>query len=273
MPIGLFLRPQGLTSAIYKQLFNKNMKLLVSSHGSDVFGLKGAVFNKIRNFIFSKCNKITVVGSEIKRQIERTLGNVPCSVIPMGLDIAQFRNDHSRDNVPKKLLFVGRLAPEKRILDLVNAMIRSDFNDVTLTIVGDGPEKAAIQKLLSQHKVQNIVMAGALPHAEIPKLMEQHDIFVLPSEREGMPVSLVEAMAAGMICIGSDIIQITDVIKHKVNGFVYKMGDPQSLTKTIELVVNSDDLVSIRYKSITTSQAYDWATILSEFEETLHELI
>lgn len=264
--------PQGLTAAIYKQLFNKSIKLLASSHGSDVFGLKGSFFSKIRKFVLSKCNKITVVGPEIKRQIQQTSDVVPCSVIPMGLDIAKFRTDLPNEISTTKLLFVGRLAPEKRVLDLVKAVTLSNDENITLTIVGEGPEQTTVQKYIATYGADNIVMKGSIPHAEIPLLMQQHDIFVLPSEREGMPVSLVEAMATGMICIGSDIVQVTDVITHNVNGFVFNMGDPQSLANTIKHVISCNNLESIRNQSITTSQAYDWNKIAGEFKEIIHEL-
>ena len=265
--------PQGLTSAIYKLFFNKNMPLLISSHGSDVFGLKGAVFNKMRDFIFSKSNKVTVVGPEIQRQIENYLNKTPCSVIPMGLDIEKFQNFRCRHNAPKKLLFVGRLAPEKRVLDLVNAFIKLDVASVSLTIVGDGPEKPAIQKLLDLHKDINIQMLGAIPHIQIPKQMEQHDIFILPSEREGMPVSLVEAMAAGLICIGSDIPQIKDVIQPEQNGFLFRMGDVEDLTRTLQQVCQLKEFAELRHKAQLCSLEFDWQKISNKFQNVIQEML
>jgi glycosyltransferase involved in cell wall biosynthesis len=265
--------PQGLTSAIYKMFFSKKIPVLISSHGSDVFGLKGTVFNKVRDFIFSKSNKVTVVGPEIKRQIKNDLKNIPCSVIPMGLDIEKFRNQRTRDDTPQKLLFVGRLAPEKRVLDLVNAFIKLDVEGASLTIVGDGPEKPAIQKLVNQHENINIRLLGAIPHVQIPTQMEQHDVFILPSEREGMPVSLVEAMAAGLICIGADIPQIKDVIQPEQNGFLFEMGNVQDLTQTLKRVCQSQVFSEIRHKAQLCSQEFDWQKIANKFQIEIQEML
>ena len=265
--------PQGLTSAFYKQFINRDIPLLVSSHGSDVFGLQGKIFNTLREFIVSKCNRLTVVGPEIKRRIEEMKVNTSCSVIPMGLDIKKFRNFRKRDGLPRKVLFVGRLAAEKRVMDLVDAFGFLKNKALTLTIVGDGPEKCTIENRLNRHDRPNVTMLGAIPHSNIPEIMEQHDIFILPSEREGMPVSLIEAMAAGLICIGSDIPQIKDIIQDGENGFLFKLGDSEGLANVIEAVVANSRLHELRKQSTKTSQDYDWNRISQQFKAVINDIL
>jgi uncharacterized membrane protein/glycosyltransferase involved in cell wall biosynthesis len=126
---------------------------------------------------------------------------------------------------PLRLLFVGRLAPQKRVDRLLQA-IKEVKAPVKLRIVGDGEERSTLEKLADRLQLRQVTFAGVLRGAELRKEYQQADVFVLPSEREGMPLVLFEAMAAGLPVIGADV----QGIREHVAGYGVVVAKPSAET-------------------------------------------
>jgi glycosyltransferase involved in cell wall biosynthesis len=131
---------------------------------------------------------------------------------------------------------VGRLVPTKGPLLLLQAVaqLRSEGIAVALTIIGDGPERADLESFIQQHDLTSIVMlTGALNHDETLKQVAGADLFVLASFAEGIPVSLMEAMALGVPCISTYIAGIPELIDHDHDGILVPAGSVDELTRAI----------------------------------------
>jgi glycosyltransferase involved in cell wall biosynthesis len=258
--------PSGLTAVIYKVFFNRKIKIMLSSHGSDLFALNGLLFTRLRRWVLKHANTITVVGNKMK-QILQTETCQPIHVIPMGVDIDKFTPKLLSDSPSKRILFLGRLASEKRPLDLLSAFAECKNSHLTLTFAGDGPEKSLLEQFVQSNAVNNVSFLGMIEHKNVPELMHNHDIFVIASEREGMPVALVEAMSAGMLCIGSNIEQITDVITNGENGFIFPLGNTKQLAMLLDNIQDKPYHLDIIKRSIYSASKYEWQGIADDFKE------
>ncbi len=144
-----------------------------------------------------------------------------------------------------RLLFVGRIAAVKGIrvlLDAVNDLLPR-HPDLHLTIVGDGPERGALERLTTRRGLaESVDFVGAKSQDEVAELLASHDIFVLPSFAEGVPVVLMEAMGAALPVVATHVGGMTELIDDGQNGFLVRPFDTDHLIQRIDQLVEDPDL-------------------------------
>jgi glycosyltransferase involved in cell wall biosynthesis len=161
---------------------------------------------------------------------------------------------------PLRLIFAGRLDLYKGVLDLpaIDAGLRARGVARTWTIVGGGPEEAALRTAWCG--VPGVDFTGPLPHAATIARLAEHDVFVLPTRTEGFPVSLLEAMGAGAVPIVSHIESgVPDVVDRGVTGLLPAVGDIDGFVDAIaQLAANRAALeeMSARCRALIETQ-YD----------------
>ena len=128
---------------------------------------------------------------------------------------------------PLRLIFAGRLEHgQKGVLELpaIAARLREQSVAATWTIIGDGPDGAALRAAWPES--ESVRYFGALTNAETIDRMADHDVFVLPTRVEGLPVALLEAMGCGVVPVVSNIDSgVPDVVTAEVNGLLPEVGD------------------------------------------------
>lgn len=144
----------------------------------------------------------------------------------------------------KRIVSVGRLCQQKNYPLLIKAFsyINKTYSGYTLEIYGDGPLKNDLKSIARNYGVENsTIFHGNV--TDVAKRIANSKLFVLTSEFEGMPNSLIEAMALGIPCIATDSAGggVRDIINGE-NGFIVPCGDVKSLVKAIELIINDDRL-------------------------------
>ncbi len=147
---------------------------------------------------------------------------------PTYVDVGLFTPVDAAD-FDRPLVAVGRLTPQKNLLALVRACA---IAKVGLTLVGEGELEAELRALADELGVP-LHLAGTVPNEALPGLLRQHSLFILPSLHEGLPKVLIEAMAMGMICIGSRIDGITDLIRDGDNGYLIDGFSPDAIAAAI----------------------------------------
>lgn len=142
------------------------------------------------------------------------------------------------------IIIVGRLRDEKGHGILLDAMVEvvTKISDVRLLVIGDGPDREILKlKAESLGIASNIVWMGQKEPDEVFKLLAISDIAVVPSLFEGFGLTAVEAMAAGLPAVGSDIDGLKEVIQHGVTGTLVPPGDSTALAKALtDLLKNPD---------------------------------
>jgi glycosyltransferase involved in cell wall biosynthesis len=155
------------------------------------------------------------------------------AVVPNGLDVSAFRARTARPK-PRTVVVVANLRPEKRHDVLIDAAphILHRFPDAQFHIIGDGPERARLESLAAARGLSRaIVFFGHQP--DVARRLDEADIFVLPSRSEGFPNAVLEAMAAGLPVVASDIAALRELIEHERTGLLIPSGVPRVLADTV----------------------------------------
>lgn len=236
--------PQGLTAFIIKKIFNT--PYIVTSHGSDLHTLK---FNFLKKVILNNADKITVVSNQLLEEIRKIDPKLvhKTEVIPMGVDTSLFNPKKANQSLRKKydiqgklLLFVGRLAPEKGLINLIEAMssIVSQHPKTKLLIVGGGPLETELKLASSRLGLtNNIVFVGPVKHQDLPPYFATADVFVSPSLKEGSPVTYLEAMASGKFLAVGDIPISRELISSSSIGVVLQPNS-DDISRKINTVIS-----------------------------------
>jgi colanic acid/amylovoran biosynthesis glycosyltransferase len=145
-----------------------------------------------------------------------------------------------------RLVFVGRLAPVKAQHMLIEAvaLLRNRGRNVVLNLVGEGPSRAALEKLIGERGLRaQVELSGACNHDKIADFYRNSDAFILASFAEGVPVVLVEAMAMELPCIATWITGIPELIDDGVDGLLVRPADPVALGDAVERLMEEPQLV------------------------------
>jgi len=220
----------------------KNQKSLIFFHGWEESVAQSILNNDLLCFLmrktYGKAKKIIVLAEKFTHQL-----------IAMGMDENQLIqlstmfdgeifNDIKKQSKGNKiiLLFMSRFVATKGVFELIDAFneIQTSYPEVTLHLVGDGPEKSSIEKKISNLSLQdNIKLLGYIEGREKAQELINADIFILPSYSEGCPISLLEAMAAGLPVIATDVGGIPNIITNEKNGVLLTSHSPNIIKKGI----------------------------------------
>ena len=158
--------------------------------------------------------------------------------IPNGVDIKLFKP--ARANKKNLIvLFVGRLEPQKNLLNLIKAVAKVKSKP-QLILIGEGSQKITLAKLAKKLEV-NLKLPGKVNYLDLPKHYHRAALFVLPSIKEGSPKALLEAMASQRACIASNIAENREIITHRQNGLL-SANSTASFAKNINLLLRSASL-------------------------------
>jgi glycosyltransferase involved in cell wall biosynthesis len=189
---------------------------MVTSHGTDLLGLRSRPMQVIKQFVARRASVITVV-SEVMRDDVVRLGVNEKNVLvrPMGVDLTgTFSRDASVERSNDEVLFVGRLIDSKGLRFLLQAMpavIRSR-PEVFLTIVGDGPCAEEYRALATALGIdEKVTFVGAVPQSRLPEFFRRAACFVAPSLQEGLGLVVVEALGCGCPALVSDLPSMCDI--------------------------------------------------------------
>lgn len=146
-----------------------------------------------------------------------------------------------------RLVFVGWLERNKGVFEAVEVLKRilPDFPRATLTLAGDGSCRRALEAEVSSPGLEGRVrILGWTPHAEVLELLAGADAFIFPTQFEGMPNALLEAMAAGLPVISTPIGSIPDAITDGDSGILCPVGNVESMARAVRSVLSDRALAS-----------------------------
>jgi glycosyltransferase involved in cell wall biosynthesis len=265
--------PQGIIAVIYKKIINHKIKVILTSHGSDILGLKGWPFSGLIKWIINNSDGMTAVSNAIKAEV-LSLGirkDLPLNVIPMGVDFTTFSPQKYNGNIIKLydingpfILSVGRTSEKKGMEYLLYAMpsVLDSFPNAKLIIVGDG-EKLSDLKMISQELGllnSSVKFVGALKKDELPQYYASADVFISPSLSEGFGLVLVEAIACGTPTIGTKLPAVFDIIKDGETGFLVDTESPDQIAHKIIYVLKHKEEVKYALRNARDEllSKFDW---------------
>lgn len=187
--------------------------------------------------VFTGADRVVVTTDAMRERVRSDCG-VEAAVIPNYVETERFRPEPGTPAArAATACFVGRLAPQKNPLALVEALVGLP---IELVVVGEGPLRADMERRAREGGV-TVSFRGAVPNAELPDLLNGCDLFILPSLYEGHPKTLIEAMACGLPVIGTDVPGIREVVRHGETGYLCGTSAPE-LRKAVEEVAGDAGL-------------------------------
>lgn len=227
--------------------------IITSVHGNYRKDLR--LERRIANKIMSKItDKIVAVSESIKKDIVKHDKINPSKIVVIhnGVDILRFNPENIFLNVRGELSindndvvvgFVGRLVPAKGLQYLIEAIsiIQLKVENIKLLIVGEGSLIYSLKNKARELGIkESVIFTGK--RRDIPEVLSCIDIFVMPSVAEGLPNSLLEAMAMGKPIVATTVGGIPEIIENEINGLIISPEDPESLASAIKFFIGNKGL-------------------------------
>jgi glycosyltransferase involved in cell wall biosynthesis len=189
-------------------------------------------------------------------------------VIPNYIDINLFKPDSTVEKYPDRLIYVGRISKEKNLFNLIDALGKAKMQ---LDIYGSGDNQAELEKYVGKAKV-SVNFKGVTANNLLPSILSRYNFFVLPSFHESLPKSLLEAMACGLICIGTDVTGINEVIVDGVNGYLAKGTDCDSILEALKRA-KKDSTDAICHSAVETiKNKFSLEVIVEKYSQLLENI-
>jgi glycosyltransferase involved in cell wall biosynthesis len=216
-----------------------------------------------------------VTGTEGLKQQYAKHYNLPLEkikVMPNWIDLRRVESDKRSakgEEMKKKLnifpdqrviLFAHRLSKRKGAHYLPEILNRLKDQNVVLIIVGDGPERENLQLQITNYQLQDKVrFLGWVPQSQVLRYFTIADVFLMPSEEEGFPHVLLEAMAMGTPFIASDVGGVKETIPPEMSEYVVPLGNVEEFSKKLDNVISKSDkeIKELKFALMKGSQNYD----------------
>ncbi|MED4524652.1 MULTISPECIES: N-acetyl-alpha-D-glucosaminyl L-malate synthase BshA [Bacillus amyloliquefaciens group] len=276
--------PHAVCAYLAKQMLKRDIGIVTTLHGTDitVLGYDPSLKDLIR-FAIEASDRVTAVSTALAgetydlikpdKKIE-TIYNFIDERVYLKKNTESIKEKHGILPDEKVVIHVSNFRKVKRVKDVIRVFRNIAANTkAKLLLVGDGPEKCVAWQLVEKYGLQDqVLLLGNQDRVE--ELYSISDLKLLLSEKESFGLVLLEAMACGVPCIGTNIGGIPEVIKDQVSGFLVEVGDIQAASEKA-LAVLKDKQLSKRLtdhalKMVET--AFSSQRIVSQYERIYDEL-
>src|SRR3989338_2052460 len=220
-------------------------------------------------------NKIKVISSGIYLNEFSAKGGSASGGKKENDEIDAIKNQYSKPIV----ISVGVLRVNKGFKYLIESfkMVKEKFDTVTLIVIGDGPDRSKLEAWAKN--IGDVYFLGRQNHDKVIEYLKSADIFVLASvstasDREGTPTSIMEAMAAGLPIIATNVGGVADLVQNEKNGFVVNPGNSEELsTAMVELINNPDLGQKMAAQNLEDIKLKDWPIIVRQIDDVYKSIL
>ena len=244
-----------------------------------VFGrLRILLFKPLLYYGFRRVNKVQTISNFLAEWAMKMGYKKEVQVIPNGVDltkfpISNFQFPKNQDKIT--LITTSRLVEKNAVGDIIDAL-KFLPESVSLKILGTGHLEKVLKLKVKSLKLENRVeFLGFVFPQEIPVYLHNSDIFVRPSLSEGMGISFIEAMAAGVPIIATQVGGIKDFLIDGETGLVCNVHDPESITKAVSRLVKDHTLREniVKNAKKMVEERYDWNLIANEMKTRVFDKV
>ena len=190
------------------------------------------------------------------------------TVIPNGVDIQEYESVQVKKFERPTVVYVGRLVEYKRVDDLLGAIkiIKGHIPDIQCKVIGSGPQENKLKALAEEFGIADCVeFFGFVPaRKDVIALMKRSHVFCLPSVVEGFGMVTIEALAAGIPYVNSDIPATREVTNGGVGGFLFEPKNTADLAERIKIILSNQSVFGEQRSSIhRLLDLYEWERLSS----------
>lgn len=251
--------------------------MVVTVQGSDMFqAARMPLIRELTRAALKKMKKVLALSQALEKEVQ-AIGISPAriEIVPNGVDLTRFPMGEShREPI---ILYVASLIERKGPEFLIQAFhgVKERYPQAQLILIGDGPQRQELEKMVaSLENSDSVQFLGWQTQQKVSEWMRKARVFVLPSVEEGLGVVLLEALASGTVCVGSNVGGIPDVISPEV-GRLVPPRDPKSLQTALEGLLENDETWQRLSQNARrrAEDVYDWDRIASRIRSIYQTFI
>lgn len=254
-----------------------NYPVILHIHGGKFFtqGFRNGIFSVLTRIMLKSAKVVLVLSESDRKFVENLHEKCTVRVLKNAVPFYESQKNDGRPTREKSLLFLGRLHKGKGLDEIVEAcrILKSEGFEFRFKCFGTGEMKDSFVAKMNEILGDRFFYGGVVSGAEKRLAFAESDIFLLPSHYEGMPISLLEAMAAGCVPVVSDVGSIGDAVENEVNGFLIEPRDHGQITNTLKRLLSDEiDWVKMRENAKSTiREHYEIKDYLSKLQEIYGE--
>ncbi|MYL71181.1 N-acetyl-alpha-D-glucosaminyl L-malate synthase BshA [Halobacillus litoralis] len=279
-----YAMPHAICAILAKQMCERDVKIITTLHGTDitVLGIDSSLKQMIR-FGIEQSDRVTAVSQSLVDQTKEMLHtDRNIDVIYNFVDEREYyRRDDQRlkehygiDEEDAVLIHISNFRRVKRVTDVIKTFATvAEQMPAKLLLVGDGPEYSECHQLVQQLGLEeDVLFLGK--QENVSELLSISDLKLLLSEKESFGLVLLEAMACGVPCIGTNIGGIPEVIDHGETGFIAELGNVEQISYFAKKVLEDKGLHQMMAEQAkrVVHDKFATNTILSQYE-TLYDQV
>jgi len=235
------------------------------------FGQRRWLWDALRRYAFGRLQHVCCVSRNTADELQALGVKTPVTVQHSGTRVAPLREIPRDTSPPPRLVAVGRLAPLKGFSYLLEATreLLQEWPDLQVDILGDGELRDELRAAAAD--LPGVTFHGGVDRDTVYRHLRRASIFVLPSVdlptiREGLPTTVIEALAAGVPVVATDVAGVPEVVKHEENGLLVQQGDAAALTAAIARLLREPELAArLSSTEVAQSDKFDWREVAKVF--------
>ena len=275
-------------AALFFKLWNPKVKYLLTLQEGDALdypekrmGFLKIFLKPVFRKIFTKADHIQAISNYLADWARKMGAKAPIEVVPNGVDIEKLKTKNKELKTNDKIIITtSRLVYKNGVDILIRSVaelyVQHRMSNIKVQILGAGSEEKKLKDLARELKVDDIVQfLGHIEPEKVYDYLAEADIFVRPSQSEGLGSSFLEAMGAGLPIIATPVGGIPDFLKDGITGLFCEVDDPQDLAEKIKLLMADETLA----KRIAENgrqlvlEKYDWNNIAKQMQNLLSHII
>lgn len=233
----LIIHTHDYKSLIYSSISLPFNKFIHTHHGNTAHTFKVRLYEWLALALMNACQAVIAVSKKMESELKSSL--IFKEKVHFIANLVALRSEIKIEKVKEKptdralkLLFAGRLSPEKGLRELLQVMTHFGRGEVELTIIGAGVLEDELRQFMNEHPDAPILFKGFRPDVALE--LKQSDFLILPSHTEGLPLIILEAAAMGTPVIASAVGGIPEIIIDAHNGILVPAQNQEALKRAID---------------------------------------
>jgi phosphatidyl-myo-inositol alpha-mannosyltransferase len=229
--------------------------------------------------VWGRVTEGVAVSETAARFLRRSLPDADVEIVPNGVDVVAWASpSEPRKDLPegRRIVWAHRLDPQKGFPVAIAAFAKVviELPEAVLIVAGDGADREAIGLLTSSAR-SRVHLLGTVPNDRLPPIHAAGEVFIAPATgQESFGIAIVEAMAAGLPVVASDIPGYREVVTHGVHGLLVPPRDPEALARALVRVLTEPGLAArLAEAGRIRAGEFDWSTVVDRLEEVYRRAV
>jgi glycosyltransferase involved in cell wall biosynthesis len=277
--------PDGPIGWLLKRLYG--LPYIISLRGADVpsdevkrFAKQYKVLRPFVRWLWHDADALVAVSSGLRSYAKETAPDLPIQVIPNAIDLSAFTPPVQRETGgPVRLLYVGRFNVFKNVETLIEAvgvLSQMEVGEFEMDLVGEGEQRPALERMVSELGLtRRISFVGWVARERIADYYRGADVFVTATTWEGMPNTVLEAMACGLPIVGTQASGLCELVHDDLNGYLVPINDPTALAQALAGLINNgyERRRMGRQSRRLAEREFAWEYIAEQYVEVYEQVV